>query len=883
MVNSSENEAASMVDDLSNDAAQNPVPVTDTAGADLPHNVGDASLEEYGADNIRVLEGLDAVRKRPDMYIGGTDVSGLHHLVYEVLDNSIDEALAGFCTKIDVHIHADGSISITDNGRGIPTGEHESGRSALEVVLTVLHAGGKFDHSSYKVSGGLHGVGVSVVCALSKWLNVDVWRDGSHHTQRYEMAASIGPVEVVGDTDRRGTRLRFLPDPSIFETVDFQYDALAKRVRELAFLNKGLRISISDDRSSKSDKFYYEEGIKAFVRHHNSVKVTVHPDIVHFEKLDEASNTSVEVALQYNREYSSDSIFTFANNINTVHGGTHLTGFKSALTRTLNRYARNNKVVKEKDTLPDGSDYLEGLAAVVSVKIPDPKFESQTKVKLSNTEVDGIVQQIVNDQLGEYLEQHPSTAKAIVRKATDARTAREAARKARDMARRKTVLSSGSLPGKLADCSSRDPYSTELFIVEGDSAGGSAKQGRVREFQAILPIRGKIINVEKTRIDKMLAHQEIQTIISALGTGIGEDDFDAKKLRYGKIIIMTDADVDGSHIRTLLLTFFFRQMRELIDDGAVFIAQPPLYELAPRKGKKVSKYVQDEKEFQDEMVKAGAKNATITVGSGPSTLGEDEIRHLCTAITRFQKVETSLLRKGIVLTEYLETMRENGDLPSYLAVVENGSGPAIDASVEGDPRETRYLFGDVERDRFLRKIGERLGREVIISDEDDSFEKRERSDVTILTIFECEAVTEVCRDIAGCHFSPRVYRSSKFAEASARDSEMGRSGPALEPIAMMDFSEDKEYPVYDLVGILDAVKKRAERLFESKRFKGLGEMNPEQLYQTTMDPERRTLLKVTINDAYKADEYFTILMGTDVEPRRNFIQKNALDVRNLDV
>ena len=859
--------------------------VSEVAAPDLAtiaDGSGDEDLQDYTSDNIQVLEGLEAVRKRPDMYIGGTDISGLHHLVYEVLDNSIDEALAGFCTKIELHLHDDGSVSIRDNGRGIPCDAHESGKSALEVVLTVLHAGGKFDHGSYKVSGGLHGVGVSVVCALASTLHVDVWRDGKHHQQKYENSEALGPVEVLGETEKRGTRLRFKPDPDIFETVDFQYDTLSKRCRELAFLNKGLTISTSDERSGKSDKFYYEEGIKAFVRHHNSHKEAVHPDIIHIEKLDEDSNVNVEVALQYNREYSADNIFTFANNINTVHGGTHLSGFKGALTRTLNKYARDNKVVKEKETLPDGGDYLEGIVAVVSVKVPDPKFESQTKVKLSNTEVEGVVQQVVNERLGIYLEENPSTAKAVIRKAIDARTAREAARKARDMARRKTVLSSGSLPGKLADCSSRDPFSTEVFIVEGDSAGGSAKQGRVREFQAILPIRGKILNVEKTRIDKMLGHQEIQTIISALGTGIGQDDFDISKLRYGKVIIMTDADVDGSHIRTLLLTFFFRQMPKLIEEGAVFIAQPPLYELVPKRGKKISKYVQDDKEYEAAMIDAGASGAMLEIGSGPTQLSEDEIRKLCKTISRLSKIETSLARKGLHLPEYLDKIQsETQELPSILVSI---------PSTDDEDARNELFFDEASRNKFLEELrasaSSESEREFVIAEEGDSLEKKDRADAIVYTIFERETISDLCRDLAACHFSPKIFRMHGRA---AGEEETGASdtGPELEPMATIRYgaglANERAEPIYDLTGLLESVTSNADRVYDAKRFKGLGEMNPDQLYETTMDPERRTLLKVTINDAYKADEYFTILMGTDVESRRRFIHEHALDVKNLDV
>jgi DNA gyrase subunit B len=827
----------------------------------------DSGAVTYDESNIRVLEGLDAVRKRPDMYIGSTEAGGLHHLVYEVLDNSIDEALAGFCKRIDVHIHEDQSLSVLDDGRGIPTGQHESGKSALEVVMTVLHAGGKFDHKSYKVSGGLHGVGVSVVCALSEWLKVDVYRDGFAYCQEYNRGDPIGPVLTLGRSDKRGTRVRFKPDREIFETIDFQYDVLSKRCRELAFLNKALRITIEDERTGKADNFFYEEGLSAFIRHQNSKKEVLHPDIVVFEKCDPETQITAEVAFQYNKEYSIDSIYSFANNINTVHGGTHLSGFKSAVTRTLNKYGRDNKVLKEKEELPDGSDYLEGLVAVISVKVPDPKFESQTKVKLSNTEVEGVVQQIVNEQLGIFLEENPGTAKAIIRKAIDARTAREAARKARDLIRRKTVLSSGNLPGKLADCSSRDPYSTELFIVEGDSAGGSAKMGRKREFQAILPIRGKILNVEKTRVDKMLSHTEIQTIISAVGTGIGQDDFDLAKLRYAKVIIMTDADVDGSHIRTLLLTFFFRQMPQLIEAGHVFLAQPPLYQLVPKKGaKRAGRYIQDDKEFEAELIRLGVDGLRLRLSGSDVEIHAEKLQELCDRIERLRKVEARLERKGIALSEYVEVARgEALALPLFFVVVN---------PKEGRPQDRRFFYDQAERDEFLQKLNRDAGRELVPAAEEEPLEKRERADLVVYTIHEREGISRLLREICALHLSPRLYRAPKRAETG---------GPKLEPLAVLSLDGKSEEPVYDLLGVLEKVREQAERLFEPKRFKGLGEMNSDQLYDTTMDPEKRTLLRVTIHDAYKADEYFTILMGSDVESRRKFIQTYALDVKNLDV
>ena len=828
----------------------------------------------YTASNIRVLEGLEAVRKRPDMYIGGTDASGLHHLVYEVLDNSIDEVLQGACDRIDLHLHADGSISVLDNGRGIPVDMHETGKSALEVVMTVLHAGGKFDHKSYKVSGGLHGVGVSVVCALSERLEVEVYRDGTAYRQSYKKGVPTGPVTSAGKVEKRGTKVRFVPDKTIFETVQFQYDVLSKRCRELAFLNKGLKITLSDDVTEKSDSFQYDDGIRAFVQHQNSNKEVVHKDIIYFEKGDEPSNVILEVAMQYNSEYSTDNIYTFANNINTIHGGTHLSGFKSALTRTFNKYARDGKLIKENEDPPDGSDYLEGLVAVVSVKVPDPKFESQTKVKLSNTEIEGIVQQIVNDRLGTYCEENPGSAKAIIMKSVQAKAAREAARKARELIRRKGVLSSGNLPGKLADCSSRDPDETEIFIVEGDSAGGSAKQGRLREYQAILPIKGKILNVEKTRIDKMLAHEEIQTIISALGTGIGQDDFDIEKLRYGKVILMTDADVDGSHIRTLLLTFFFRQMPRLIENGYIYIAQPPLYGLL-RKQK--TTYLQGEKELEAALIDLGTEGAELVVnGTGPPVrLSRDELKRLCDVIGRLARLEAGLTRKRIALDEYLAQRRQAPPregtagpaavLPRYMVLVNPGPGR--------EPGR-RYAFSAEERDAELRSLETAKGSPLVVADEDDLLEKKETADVVLYTIYEADPVTKIIQEIESLHFSPRVFRAEKHR---------GSQAPKLEPIAHLAFAKGEPVPVHDLHEILEKVKENVKGGTEVKRFKGLGEMNPDELFSTTMNPETRTLLRVSLKEVYKADEYFTILMGTNVESRRKFIQHHALDVKNLDI
>ncbi len=643
------------------------------------------AADDYGADKIKVLEGLEAVQKRPAMYIGSTGAPGLHHLVYEVVDNSIDEALAGFCTQINVQIHLDNSVTVTDDGRGIPVDQHESGRSAAEVVLTVLHAGGKFDNSSYKVSGGLHGVGVSVVNALSEVLELEIYRNGQVYAQSYERGKPMGDLVVTGTTKRRGTKITFKPDAEVFETIEFSFDTLAQRLRELAFLNAGVQITLDDEREGgKSHAFHYEGGINQFVTFLNQAKTAINDDPIYMK--GEKDGIQVEIALQWNDGYS-ELMYSFANNINTHEGGTHLSGFRAALTRTFNVYATRNSLAKDLKESISGDDIREGLTGVISVKIPQPQFEGQTKTKLGNTEVKGIVETIINDRLGAFLEENPVVAKRVIQKATDAARAREAARKARDLVRRKGAFDSGSLPGKLADCQERDPAASEIYIVEGDSAGGSAKQGRDRKFQAILPIRGKILNVEKARFDKMLGSDAIKTMIAALGCGIGSEDFSIEKLRYHRIIIMTDADVDGSHIRTLLLTFFYRQMRELIDNGYVYIAQPPLFHV--KRGRKTT-YVRDERELESFLVHRATENRVVRAASGRELAGAELERHL-QQLEQLQKYLQLVERRGPtrdVIMKLLETgVRDAASFtdPARVgALAESLALPTRDVRLEAD-------------------------------------------------------------------------------------------------------------------------------------------------------------------------------------------------------
>ncbi len=786
---------------------------------------------DYSAEHIKVLEGLEAVRKRPAMYIGTTGTEGLHHLVYEVVDNSVDEALAGFCTEVHVVIHIDNSVTVIDNGRGIPTEVMpKEGKPAAEVVLTKLHAGGKFDNAAYKVSGGLHGVGVSVVNALSEWLNLEIWRGGKVYVQGYKLGVPTGPLEMTGHTDRRGTKVSFKPDDKIFETNQFSFDVLSQRLRELAFLNRGLLITIEDERDEKKHEFHYTGGIVSFVEHLNKNKEPLHDKVIYFEGVREGID--LQIAMQYNDSYQ-EQIFTFANNINTHEGGTHMIGFKSALTRTLNNYALSNNLFKEDKETLSGDDVREGLVAVISVKLSNPQFEGQTKTKLGNSEVKGIVETLVNVGLGDYLNENPSVARKIVNKAIEAARARDAARRARELVRRKGALDSMSLPGKLADCQERSPERAEIFIVEGDSAGGSAKQGRDRRTQAILPIKGKILNVEKARYDKMLTHQEIVAMITALGTGIGQDDFDAAKLRYHKIIIMTDADVDGSHIRTLLLTFFYRQMNELIEKGNIYIAQPPLFKV--KKGKS-EQYIKDERQMSRFLLKKATENLVIEVG-GQELKGRD-------------------------LTSFLEKLIELNGV--FTRVDRHFRDARIVDHLLSMDAESRAFLADQQNMKTLAEKVESFGYSAeILTDEEHSVQKllyRQGSQ------------------------SPRLVGYPQLSSPEyQRLLVLHKAIGSLDQPPFTVKLDSTATVLKDRQSLIDHVMELGKKDLQIQRYKGLGEMNPEQLWETTMDPEKRTLLQVQINDAVVTDDIFSVLMGDAVEPRRKFIEDNALEVKNLDI
>ena len=801
----------------------------------------------YDATNIQVLEGVSAVRMRPAMYIGDTTARGLHHLVYEVVDNAVDEAMGGYCDKIEVVINENNTISVTDNGRGIPVDIHKTEKKpAVEVVLTTLHAGGKFDHRVYKVSGGLHGVGVSVVNALSAWLEVEIKKEGKIYHQRYEQGKTASKLTVVGKTKETGTKVTFKPDKTIFkETQIFSYDTLAKRMRELAFLNKGIWIKLVDKREEKEKEniFQFKGGIISFVEHLSTKKEPLHKKVIYFHR--EKEKISIDVSIQYSESYS-ENVFTYANNINTIEGGTHLSGFRSALTRALNSYAKSKNLLKNDITI-SGDDTREGLTAVISVKIPNPQFEGQTKTKLGNSEVDGLVASATLEELNTFFEENPSIANKIIDKAIVASRARAAARKARELTRRKGALESGGLPGKLADCSQKDPSLCELYLVEGDSAGGSAKQGRDRTFQAILPLKGKILNVEKARLEKILSNEEIRTMITAFGTGVGEE-FNLEKLRYHKLIIMCDADVDGSHIRTLLLTFLYRQMKPLIEAGHVYVAQPPLYKM--KRGKR-EEYIETEEEMNELILELGSEDLVFSRIKKKTQLKGAAVKELLANLVEIEKIADRLGRKGVDFQKYVDKMNpKTKKMPVYMIVVEH---------------KNEFLFDDKE----LAKA------------------TKDQEDAKYIELFESEEIENIEKilskhDLSITEFLKPEIRSFVFSEDKEKGTKKTSKVQDLKPNFVVESGKEKKYFV-GLQEVLEFVRAQANKGIYIQRYKGLGEMNPQQLWETTMDPEKRTMLQVVLEDAVEADATFSTLMGDAVQPRREFIEANAHEVKNLDV
>ncbi len=805
----------------------------------------DNQEERYDADSIKVLGGLAAVRKRPAMYIGSTGPMGLHHLVYEVVDNSVDEALAGHCTTVNVVIHTDNSISVTDDGRGIPVDKHKQKKvPTVEVVLTELHAGGKFENKAYKVSGGLHGVGVTVVNFLSEWLEVEIKRDGNVYSQRYEGGKKRSDLEIVGKSRKSGTRITFKPDSTIFEQTEYSFDTLSTRLRELSFLNAGVKITINDERTDKSHEFQYKGGIKSFVEHLNDGKQAIHPKIIYVE--GERDDVLLEIAMQWTESYS-ESVYTFANNINTTEGGTHLIGFKSALTRTVNSYASERGLTKDMKAGLQGDDIREGLTAVISVKLPQPQFEGQTKTKLGNSEVEGYVKTILNAELATYFEENPAIAKKIIKKATEGARAREAARKARELIRRKGALDSASLPGKLADCQEKNPALCELYRVEGDSAGGSAKQGRDRKFQAILPLKGKILNVEKARLDKILSNEEIRTIITALGCGVGKEEFNKEKLRYHRIIIMTDADVDGSHIRTLLLTFFYRQMTELAEQGHLYIAQPPLFKV--KKGKS-EKYLKDEGEFENYLLESVQDTITVGASDRKTSMGGPRLIEILKKVSGFNTIIHRMSNRGLDAA-VLSALSFDGTINQALLK----SPSKVEKAATSIKEHITRLHPEVSTIDYSTSIDDEHKSSIIHFHTDRKGNRHTTSvDQAFIALPEVQKLFELAAILKSLGAPPfEISLKGEITTAST------------------------------FTTLLDSVLAASKKGLSIQRYKGLGEMNPDQLWETTMDPENRVLLKVTVEDTVAAENIFTRLMGDQVEPRREFIQTHALEAQNIDI
>ena len=804
----------------------------------------------YDADQIKVLEGLEAVRKRPSMYIGNVSIEGLHHLVYEVVDNSIDEAMAGYCDLIKIIIHTDNSVSVEDNGRGIPVGiQKTENMPAVEVVMTKLHSGGKFDNHSYKVSGGLHGVGVSVVNALSKILEVEIYSDQKIYYQSYEKGKKISELSVIGKTKKRGTKIHFVPDTEILDTDNFNYEILIRRLRELAFLNKGVKLTIEDERSDKKDEFCYKGGIVSFVEYLNKINTSLHkPIFIEGEKND----VQIEVAIQYNDTFK-EKIFSFANNINTIEGGSHLIGFKAALTRTINQYSTNGNLPKNMKAKISGDDIREGLTAVISIRIKSPQFEGQTKTKLGNSDVKGLVESLVNEKLSTFLEENPSVARKIIAKAVEASRARDAAKRARDLARKQGALVDSTLPGKLADCQISEPSGRELFIVEGDSAGGSAKQGRDRKFQAILPLKGKILNVEKSRFDKILRSEEIKNIITALGTGVGQEEYNIEKIRYHKTIIMTDADVDGSHIRTLLLTFFYRHMPEMIDNGYLYIAQPPLYKVG--KGKK-ELYLKDEKELNDHILKRTCNKKNVKIGESEDILSEHHLYIFMANLSEYFSIISRFKERGII-SDLIEILFKEGvESKDFLQ----------------DKQKMLQLKDTLNKNDYNVS-------EIIWNNERNIYE------MTVTPSFNKQKelrVVDLSKKIKSLNISRNLVYSNDFQKGLMLSKNILKNDNP--PFFILNKEDDKDtVRIDDKEQLLSYFINEGKKGLGIQRYKGLGEMNPLQLWETTMNPDKRTLLQVKVEDDVETDEIFTVLMGEQVEPRREFINDNALEVSMLDI